>query len=291
MSNYRNAMRRMRQYTAAVKKNYNSRETELEKLFEYKGSVHYDKEIQKVNERIEQERVRLATGAKDDLMAVIKEMRKNVGNRITKAPSTDMVNTLALLGMLDTVSPTDIKQYAIQMSECPLAMKRLQQIAKGHNMQIIAPDTDAMMRAIDVLEGNFAMYIQGYTGDDHSMSASVKQLYEFFQPEETYMNTPVKSSKNVDSIFWQKVVGIGSPSILENENNTSGSTDVKYFFDTLDGLVAFINKQTVGLEDKAYTDKVNEILADCPGQYGAAYRYYKATGEKVPLIEAEEEIQ
>lgn len=76
MSNYRNAMRRMRQYTAAVKKNYSSRTTELEKLSEYKGSVHYDKEIQKLNERIEQERVRLATGVKDDLMGMIKEMRK-----------------------------------------------------------------------------------------------------------------------------------------------------------------------------------------------------------------------
>lgn len=177
------------------------------------------------------------------------------------------------------------------MSNYRNAMRRLQQIAKSHNMQIVAPDTDAMMRAIDVLEGNFAMYIQGYTGDDHSMSASVKQLHEFFQPEEAYINTAVKSSKNVDSIFWQKMVGIGSPSMLENENNTHGSTDVKYFFDTLDGLVAFIDKQTVGLEDKAYTDKINEILADCPGQYGAAYRYYKATGEKVPLIEAGEEIQ
>lgn len=289
MSNFRNAMRRMRQYTAAVKKNYNSRATELEKLYEYKGSVHYDREVQKLDERIEQERVRLATGVRNDLMGMVEEMRNNVGNRITKAPSTDMVNTLALLGMLDTVSPTDIKQYAIQMCECPLAMKRLQQIAKNHNMLITAPDTDAMMRAIDVLEGNFAMYIQGYTGNDQSMSASVKQLHEYFQPEEAYMNTPIKSSENVDTVFWQRVVGIGSPAMLESENNTSGSTDVKYFFDTLDGLMAFMDKQTAGLEDKAYTDKINEILADCPGQYGAAYRYYKATGEKKPLIEAGEE--
>ena len=36
-------------------------------------------------------------------------------------------------------------------------------------------------------------------------------------------------------------------------------------------------------------DEINEILADCPGQYGAAYRYFKASGEKVPLnVEVED---
>ena len=287
MSIYRNAMRRMRQYTAAVDKNYKSRSEELEKLSEYRGSIHYDREVSKLNERIEKERGILATSIQKDMIAVVEEMRKNVGERITKAPTSDMVNILSILGMLDTVSPTDMKQYSIQMKDCPLAMKRLQQIASKHNMQITTPDTDAMMRAIDVLEGNFATYIQGYHGSDTNMVASVKQLHEYFKPEEAYMNTPAKSSQNVDDQFWTQIVGIGSPAMLDKEGATS--TDVKYFFSTLDGLMEFIEKETVGLEDKALTDKVNEILSDCPGQYGAAYRYYKTTGEKVPLIEAGEE--
>ena len=287
MSIYRNAMRRMRQYTAAVDKNYKSRSEELEKLSEYRGSIHYDREVSKLDERIEKERVNLATSIQKDMIAVVEEMRKNVGERITKAPTSDMVNILSILGMLDTVSPTDMKQYSIQMKDCPLAMKRLQQIASKHNMQIMIPDTDAMMRAIDVLEGNFATYIQGYHGSDTNMVASVKQLHEYFKPEEAYMNTPAKSSQNVDDQFWTQIVGIGSPAMLDKEGATS--TDVKYFFSTLDGLMEFIEKETVGLEDKALTDKVNEILSDCPGQYGAAYRYYKTTGEKVPLIEAGEE--
>lgn len=287
MSIYRNAMRRMRQYTVAVDKNYKSRGTEVEKLSDYKGSVHYEREISKLDDRVEKERVHLMTSVKQDMIVIMKEMRKNVGERITKAPTSDMVNTLSILGMLDTVSPTDMKQYAVQMKDCPLAMKRLNQIASKHNMQISVPDTDAMMRAIDVLEGNFATYIQGYRGGDTNMVASVKQLHEYFKPEEAYMNTSVKSSQNVDAQFWKQIVGIGSPAMLDKEG--AASTDVKYFFSTLDGLMEFIEKETVGLEDKALTDKVNEILSDCPGQYGAAYRYYKTTGKKVPLIETGEE--
>ena len=188
MSNYRNAMRRMRQYTAAVKKNFDTRATEIEKLSEYKGSPFYDKEVSKVDQKIEAERVRLATAVQKDMIDIVDSMRKNVGKRITQAPTTDMVNSLAILGMLDTINPVDMKQYAMQMADCPLAMKRLQQIAKSHNMQITAPDTEAMMRAVDVIEGNFAMYIQGYTGNDHAMSASVKQLHDlYFQSEESYI--------------------------------------------------------------------------------------------------------
>lgn len=290
MSNYRNAMRRMRQYTAAVKKNFDTRAAEIEKLSEYKGSPFYDKEVSKVDQKIEAERVRLATAVQKDMIDMVDSMRKNVGKRITQAPTTDMVNSLAILGMLDTINPVDMKQYAMQMADCPLAMKRLQQIAKSHNMQITAPDTEAMMRAVDVIEGNFAMYIQGYTGNDHTMSASVKQLHDlYFQSEESYMHTSIKSCERVDAEFWKTVVGIGSPDMLESNDNMSAVTEVNYFFASLDGLLSFMDEQTAGLSEKECSDKINEILSNCPGQYGAAYRYYKASGEKVPLIETGEE--
>ena len=290
MSNYRNLMRRMRKFTADVEKNYKSRDAELAKLADFKGSPHYDREVMKVDSKIENERVRLVKEVQKDLTGVIGEMRQNVGNRIIKAPTADMVNSLAILGMLDSVTPTDIKLYAEQMADCPLAMKRLQQIGKAHNIQIMVPDTEAMMRAVDVLEGNVAAYIQGFTGSQNITSFTVKQLHDlYFQPEEYYMKTPMKSCANADDTFWQSIVGIGSPAMLDNADEGTSSADVKYFFATLDGLMEFMGKQTEGLEGKAYTDKINEILADCPGQYGAAYRYFKASGEKVPLnVEVED---
>lgn len=284
MSNFRNVMRRMRKFTADVEKNYKSRDNELEKLADFKGSTHYDKEIVKVDSKIENERIRLVKEVQGDLIKIFGEMRQNVGNRIVKSPTADMVNSLAILGMLDAITPTDMKLYAEQMADCPLAMKRLQQIGKAHNIQIVAPDTEAMMRAVDVLEGNAATYIQGFTGNEQIMSPTVKQLHDlYFQPEDFYMKTSIKSSANADATFWQTVVGIGSPVMLDDADGTSSPADVKYFFATLDGLMEFMDKQTEELEGKAITDKVNEILADCPGQYGAAYRYYKASGEKVPL--------
>lgn len=283
MNEFRNAMRRMRKFTDDVEKNFRSRDTEIKKLDDFKGSCFYDKEVSNIDSKIEESRIKLTEAARKDLIALMGDMRKNVGNRITKAPTADMVNSLTILGMLDKMSPTDIRQYAAQMADCPLAMKRLQQIANTHSIQIMAPDTEAMMRCVDVLEGNFANYLQGYTGNPQSMTTSVKQLHDlYFQPEEYYMKTPLKSCANADNAFWQNIIGFATPAVLDGTGETA-ATDVKYFFSSMDGFLEFIDKETEGLEGKAHTDAINSILNDCPGQYGAAYRYYKATGEKVPL--------
>lgn len=292
MSNYRNMMRRMRQYTAAVEKNYKSRTAALEKddVADKKGSTWYDRYVAEVDRKIEAERVRLGTEVQKELVGMIDTMRKNVGQKITKAPTTDMVNTLSLLRMMDTVNPTEIREYAAQMADCPLAMKALSQIAEKNSIRIAVPDTEEMMRAVDVIEGNIANYIQNFTGDSN-MSASVKMLHDmYFQAEDYYANTDAKSAENVDKAFWRDIVQIGTPAMLDDGDNAGNTVDVKYFFSGLDGLMEFINTHTVGLEGSAKEDKINEILSDCPGQYGAAYRYYLANGEKVPLLEEGETL-
>ena len=285
MNNYRNMMRRMRQYTAAVEKNYNRRAVELEKEADKKGSIFYDRYAAEVDRKIESERVRLGTEVQKDLVGMVETMRKNVSNRITKAPTADMVNTLSLLRILDTVNPTEIKEYAAQMADCPLAMQALSQIAEKHNIRTAVPNTEDMMRAVDVIEGNLANYIQNFRGTS-DMSPSVKMLHDlYFQPEEYYTKTDAKSSETADAAFWKDVVMIGTPDMLDEGDSAGKAINVKYFFGSLDGLIDYIGTKTAGLEDKAKEDKINEILADCPGQYGAAYRNYVANGEKVPLLE------
>ena len=155
MSNYKNAMRRIRKYVVEVKKNYDSRGRELDKLAQFKGSPYYDQQAAEVNRKIEAERIRLAESVKKDLIAIMGDMRKNVSNRITKAPTPEMSACLSILGQLETLTATEAGLYAQQMADCPLAMRRLQEIAGKHDIRIRVPDIDAMLRAVDVLEGNF----------------------------------------------------------------------------------------------------------------------------------------
>ena len=126
MSNYTNAMRRMRKYVADVRRNRNSRAVILKNLEQYKGSQFYDQELKKADDRIERERTRLAESAKKDLTAIVEDMRRNVSNRITKEPTPGISATLDILGKLENLSPTQATLYAQQMADYPLAMQRLQ---------------------------------------------------------------------------------------------------------------------------------------------------------------------
>ena len=122
----------------------------------------------------------------------------------------------------------------------------------------------------------------GFNGNIDQAPASVRLLYQYFQGDEDYINTPAKSTDNADALFWKKVVQIGTPAMLDSES-TGEKVKAELFFKDLDGLMAYMDKRTAGLEGRELEDKQNEILSECPGQYGAAYRYYKANGEKVPL--------
>ena len=292
MNNFRNVMRYMRAYTAKIEKNLNSRTVLLEKedVADKKGSPWYDRYAAEVDRKIEAERVRLATEAQKELVGMITTMRENVSKRITKAPTADMVNTLSLLGMMDNVNPTEIKGYAEQMADCPLALKVLSQIAEKNNIRIDTPDTEEMMRAVDVIEGNIANYLQNFHGDA-SASASVKMLHDlYFQADDHYSKTGVESAAAADTAFWQNIVQIGTPAMLDDTDGKGGAITAKYFFSGMDGLLEFIQNQTQGLEGSAREDKINEILSNCPGQYGAAYRFYLANGQKVPLLEEGEQL-
>lgn len=283
MSNYKNAMRRMRKYVSEVKKNHDRRGPELEKLAQFKGSPYYDQQAAEVDRKIEAEHVRLVESAKKDLIAIVKDMRENVGNRITKAPTPEMSACLSILGQLETLTATEVTLYAQQMADCPLAMRKLQEIAGKHNMRINTPDTDAMMRAVDVLEGNFVTLLGGYRGDIDKSSASVHVLFPYFQGDEDYMNTDAKSTKNADTAFWRDIVQIGTPAMLDSEASMRDTVKAELFFKDLDGLLAYIDKRTVGMDERAVEDERDKILDECPDDYGAKYRLYKSTGIKDPL--------
>lgn len=282
MSNFKNIMRRTRKYVAETRKNFNSKAVELKKLNPYKGSPYYDRQVSDLEERIEKERIRIAESARKDLMIILEDMRKNVAKRLTKAPTQEISATLALLGQLEQLTPGDIQLYAQPMADCPLALRRLRELARQHDMMIVIPDPDDMFHAVDVLEGNLANLLGHYNGDDENSLGTVRTLLRYLQGDEDYQGTSAKSADNVDAMFWRDIIQIGTPDMLD-DGTTPRSVRAELFFKDLDGLLSYMEKRTEGMSDFAAQQEKEKILNECPSQYGAAYRCYRSKGEKLPL--------
>lgn len=115
-------MRRMRQYTLALSNNAHSKDKDLENLLSLKKADEitqtvYDREVEKINQQIGEQGNKLLSEVKVDLMGTFEKMREIAKAQISKAPTTEMVNTLKLLSMLDKVSPEQFTIYAEQMAD------------------------------------------------------------------------------------------------------------------------------------------------------------------------------
>lgn len=286
MNNYRNGiMRRMRVYTKAVENTVNEKNIKIEGQKDLIGCTLYDRKIAEINSETEQIQQRLKSEIIKDLSETLHSMREIASQRTTKPPTSENVNTLQILGMLDSITPTQMKLYAEQMSDCPLAMLRLGQIASAHNLKLVISDPDALLKAVDILEDNLSAYINGFNGNESLCGTRVRQLYLYFQPEEYYAQSDLKTSENADKLFWERYIGIATPEIFDNPNKASKKPIVQYFFGGIDGLLDFINKAKSESMGENEEDVINRILSNCPDKYSAAYRLYMATGEKLPLNE------
>lgn len=215
-------------------------------------------------------------------MVALADMRKAVGTRMTAPPTVEMVNALNILGMLDTITPTQLQVYAETMADCPLAMQRLSQIAAKNEMRIVTIHPDQMMLAVDIIEGNLVTFLSGFRGNNEQCPPSVKMLYPYFRAEEYYSGSEGESAEKVDQRFLDKIVGFGTPELFDNPAEAGVKPKVQYFFESFDGLLQFIHAKTDNVEDKY--KEIDNILAQCPDSYGAAYRYYKSTGKKLDVI-------
>lgn len=104
-------------------------------------------------------------------------MREIASQRTTKPPTAENVSTLQILGMLDTITPTQMRLYAEQMSDCPLAMLRLGQIASAHNLKLVVSDPDALLKAVDILEDNGADIVSISQKLGHSEVSTTLNIY------------------------------------------------------------------------------------------------------------------
>lgn len=290
-------MRRVRQFTYDVTANAHSKDKDIERLRKLKKDDEitqtvYDREVSAIQESIKAQTVKIKESCRKDLMGTLEEMRRVAGNQIIKPPTQEMVSTLQLLGMLDSISPTQFTLYAEQMADCPLAMQRLQQIAKAHEQRIVLDDPDTKMKAVDELEGQLAYFLGNFDGDTSHSPATVLNMLPYFQPDEQYMGNPNRplDTDKADKLFWSEFVHFSSSEVFDDPDNAKGTPKAQYFFGDVKALAAFIDKMTVGMEGSLVEDTANTILANCPEQYGAIYRNYKATGEMLDLNGSETEI-
>ena len=117
-------MRRMRQYTLALSKYAHSKDKDMENILSLKKADEitqtvYDREVEKINQQIGDQRKKLLSEVQADLMGTFDKMREIAKTQISKAPTPEMVSTLQILSMLDNITPTQFSLYAEQMADCP----------------------------------------------------------------------------------------------------------------------------------------------------------------------------
>lgn len=296
MSNYfrTGIMRRMREYTAAVEQNLARRDKEIADYENAKGSKLYEDAVKSINADTKARKERLFEGVRMDLMTTLAKMRAEVVGKTTKAPTTDMVNTLALLDALDSITLTQAKMYAETMADYPLAIQKLSQIAKKHDITIRYSSPDALSDGIDRLEGYLTEYLRNFNGDVTACpSFAVKKLYRFFQPEDYYaqgvkmdnstLARTFHTSEEIDNLLWAELVGVGTPETVENATDGKKAPVVQYFFNSVEALSDFIDKSCNCMDEKMAENVTRDILAACPDEYAEAYKEFTTTGEKIDI--------
>ena len=128
--------------------------------------------------------------------------------------------------------------------------------------------------------------MENYNGVPENCPFTIHQMLQYLQDDMVY----AEGSKNftdtdrVNRAFWDKFVVLSSPEIFDNPEGESEPPKTQYYFSDVDSMRAFFDRATAGCPDsKSKEDFINLILKDCPEQYGAAYRYFKASGEKIDL--------
>ena len=145
----------------------------------------------------------------------------------------------------------------------------------------------ACKKDLDQLEGYLAYFLTNFNGDTVYAPATVLRMLPYFQPDEQYMESPNRplDTDKVNKFFWSEFVQLSSSDAFDDPDHVNGAPKAMYFFGDVKALSAFIQKMTVGVEGSLVEDITNEILSNCPEQYGAIYRNYKATGEMLDLNE------
>lgn len=281
----RNIMNCLRRYVSRVEQNKKQATLEIERLDPYRGSVYYSDQAERIQKESDKKRAAMGESCAQELSSYLKTMRENVKNRVSKAPTAEQVATLNILSKLDNLTIKDVELYADAMKDCPLAMRHLSQIARGKDIGIYLPDPVDLLGAVDALEANLSSFIENYKGDtEQSGTVLERQLIQILSlDDETVKGTRFGSLERADQAAWNSILlpsGNYDPAAFEGETPVPM---VKRFYNDLPALIEAIKAEQEGLSPVDATKKENEILSECPENYGAILRNFRATGEVLPL--------
>ena len=292
MSNFSKSQRVVSNYRARINSLPGKYLGELEKESDIKNSERYKKIENEINQKIQAEAKKYREMAINQLESIYKDCEKNIENHYKKTPTQEMINKIQMVKMRRHISPTELQLLIEQYADCYDAAQVLFEIAEDHGYTVKnLPGIDDMKHALDAVKANQLFFLNAYQGEDSvKTSPTMITLERYFRSENNYGFADVKSSQEADQMFWRDIVGFGSPEMFDTEGRPGKDAKVRYRFNMPSELNKFIKEQTEGLTDEEKEDKANEILSQCPNQWSAAYRHYKATGEEVPLLEDGERI-
>lgn len=209
-----------------------------------------------------------------------------VRRKLSTAPTDEEMRLLKALGQLEYMDHRLADLYIPEVSRTVLGQMLMSQIMAKHQMMLPIPNVEQLLKAPEIVHYNVATYIQNYAGPDSINSVMIKELHDhYFQPEDVMMKFDIGSSENAIMHFWNEKVGIGTPDLLDDDAPNAKNYKARYVFTDMDGVIAFMNEKTKGLEGEEKTAMENELLEHFPDTYAVQYRYYLATGKKSPLIE------
>lgn len=300
MGNFNRIMREGRVFRGKYDSLMARYKKEMDANADLAGSARYEQLKNEINARFKADATQLRLNAKKKLDSIFETCESNIDGHFKKEPTQAMVNNITLLNMRQNISPSEISIYLNLYDNCYMACQVIKEKAESLGYTVTGEylTIDDEYHALDVIKTNVVGFIEAYNGlddlggpDNMVTSATMLRLAPYFQSEDAYTQyTDVKSSEEADQEFWDQIVGFGSPDILDAEGTLrkSKNTPVSYYFANIDGLLKFIDVKTQGMSDTEKVIEINNILNDCPPQYGAAYRNYRATGEKVDLMEHED---
>lgn len=269
------AMATLRAFRADAIQEVSKYRAELSEQEKFKGSEHYNKVVPAIHDAHKQRMRDMRVGRDYSLDAPFEAARASVEARLGSAPTADMIYTLQLLRDSESISVRQMGVFAHQMKNCPLALVQLSNIAAKHGLFIAVEDPETQLERLEAFENAARFYVSTFDGteDASNMQPSVRMMDAVL-----HLDTP----KEAEDAYLAQYFNITDVSHYDNAYKPAPATAYYQFSDARE-LSKYIMQRTKGMDGDASSAIEKHILANCPDNYGAALRNFRATGENLEL--------
>lgn len=138
---------------------------DMESIEGYKGDKYYEDRAEQLRKQRDADLASLQADAKRELSNILESAREKISKIPPVMPSSEVVNMITLLNMRDRVTQSEIETAAKAASDCPSALKMLDEIVeknvkKGNPLMGVSSRFATGMssdRAMEILEWNNAI--------------------------------------------------------------------------------------------------------------------------------------